>query len=76
MTTNISSLLRMITLFMGGYLYLINEKYQSLKMFKIYNAEVENQLNRKIKVVSLTVVVRTMADTIAQVDVQDFLLIF
>ena len=30
-----------------GYLYLI----QSLDMFKIYKAEVENQLNRKIKIV-------------------------
>ena len=34
-----------------GYLYLLHEKSQSLDMFKIYKAEVENQLNRKIKVV-------------------------
>ena len=34
-----------------GYLYLIHEKSQSLDLFKIYKDEVENQLNRKIKVV-------------------------
>ena len=34
-----------------GYLYLIHEKSQSLKMFKIYKTEVENQPNRKIKAV-------------------------
>jgi len=34
-----------------GYLYLFHEKSQSLNMFKIYKAEVENQLNRKIKVI-------------------------
>jgi len=33
------------------YLYLIHEKSQSLDMFKIYKAEVENQQNRKIKTV-------------------------
>ena len=34
-----------------GYLYLIHEKSQSLDVFKAYKAEVENQLNRKIKAV-------------------------
>ena len=34
-----------------GYLYLLHEKFQSLDMFKIYKAEVKNQLNKKIKVV-------------------------
>jgi len=34
-----------------GYLYLLHEKSQSLDMFKIYKAEVKNQLNRKIKAV-------------------------
>jgi len=34
-----------------GYLYLLHEKSQSLDMFKIYKAKVENQLNRKIKAV-------------------------
>ena len=33
------------------YLYLLHEKSQSLDIFKIYKAEVENQLNRKIKAV-------------------------
>lgn len=33
------------------YLYLIKEKSESLDVFKIFKAEVENQLNRKIKVV-------------------------
>ncbi|KAL4554216.1 hypothetical protein LXL04_037399 [Taraxacum kok-saghyz] len=33
------------------YLYLINEKSESLEMFKAFKAEVENQLDRKIKVV-------------------------
>ncbi|GJV17704.1 putative RNA-directed DNA polymerase [Tanacetum coccineum] len=33
------------------YLFLINEKSESLEMFKTFKAEVENQLNRKIKVV-------------------------
>ncbi|KAG8480618.1 hypothetical protein CXB51_024788 [Gossypium anomalum] len=32
-----------------GYLYLIHEKSQSLDVFKTYKAEVENQLNKKIK---------------------------
>ena len=35
----------------NGYLYLLHKKFQSLDMFKIYKAEVENQLNKKIKVV-------------------------
>ncbi|KAI5338099.1 hypothetical protein L3X38_017370 [Prunus dulcis] len=34
-----------------GYVYLIIEKSKALKMFKIYKAEVENQLDSKIKVV-------------------------
>ena len=34
-----------------GYLYLIHEKSQSLNMFKIYKAKVENQQNEKIKAV-------------------------
>ena len=34
-----------------GYLYLIKEKSQSLDMFKAFKAEVENQLNKRIKVV-------------------------
>jgi len=34
-----------------GYLYLIHEKSQSIDMFKIYKAEVENQQNRMIKAV-------------------------
>ncbi|GJR88471.1 putative zinc finger, CCHC-type containing protein [Tanacetum coccineum] len=33
------------------YLFLIIEKSESLEMFKTFKAEVENQLNRKIKVV-------------------------
>ncbi|KAL4591583.1 hypothetical protein LXL04_004552 [Taraxacum kok-saghyz] len=33
------------------YLYLIKEKSESLEMFKTFKAEVENQLDRKIKVV-------------------------
>jgi len=33
------------------YLYLIHEKSQSLDIFKIYKAEVENHQNRKIKIV-------------------------
>ena len=37
--------------FRYGCLYLFHEKSQSLNMFKIYKAEVENQLKRKIKVV-------------------------
>ncbi|GMI70291.1 hypothetical protein HRI_000698400 [Hibiscus trionum] len=32
-----------------GYLYLIHEKSQSLDVFKSYKAEVENQLNKRIK---------------------------
>ena len=34
-----------------GYVYLIKEKYDALDVFKIFKAEVENQLERKIKVV-------------------------
>ena len=34
-----------------GYLYLLYEKSQTLNMIKIYKAEVENQLNRKIKTI-------------------------
>ena len=34
-----------------GYVYLITEKSKALEMFKIYKAEVENQLDSKIKVV-------------------------
>ncbi|GJS69241.1 putative zinc finger, CCHC-type containing protein [Tanacetum coccineum] len=33
------------------YLFFINEKSKSLEMFKTFKAEVENQLDRKIKVV-------------------------
>ena len=32
-----------------GYLYLIHDKSQSLNMLKNYKAEVENQLNKRIK---------------------------
>ena len=32
-----------------GYIYLIKEKFQSLNMFKAFEAEVENQLNKRIK---------------------------
>jgi len=56
-----------------GYLYLLHEKSQSLNMFKMYKAEVENQLNRKIKTVDLIVVVSTTADTTDQVNVQNHL---
>ena len=34
-----------------GYLYLIHEKAQALEVFKIFEAEVENQLGKKIKAV-------------------------
>ena len=34
-----------------GYLYLIHEKSQSLDVFKAFKAEVENQLDKKIKAV-------------------------
>ncbi|CAL2240845.1 unnamed protein product [Prunus armeniaca] len=34
-----------------GYVYLISEKSKALDMFKVYKAEVENQLDSKIKVV-------------------------
>ncbi|GJY35077.1 putative zinc finger, CCHC-type containing protein [Tanacetum coccineum] len=33
------------------YLFIINEKFESLEMFKTFKAEIENQLDRKIKVV-------------------------
>ena len=32
-----------------SYVYLIREKYEALDVFKIYQVEVENQLNRQIK---------------------------
>ena len=31
------------------YVYLLNSKYEALNFFKIYKAEAENQLDRKIK---------------------------
>ena len=31
------------------YVYLIHEKYEAQNVFKIYKAEVENQLNKRIK---------------------------
>ena len=31
------------------YVYLLNTKYEALHYFKIYKAEVENQLEKKIK---------------------------
>ena len=34
-----------------GYLYLINEKSESLDAFKNFKAEVENQLSKKIKAI-------------------------
>ena len=34
-----------------GYLYLIHQKAQALEVFKIFKAEVENQLGKKIKAV-------------------------
>lgn len=34
-----------------GYLYLLNEKSQSLDVFKTFKVEVENQLNKTIKTV-------------------------
>ena len=40
-----------ILLFVDGYIYLIYEKLQSLDMFKIFNTEVENQLNKRIKII-------------------------
>lgn len=57
-----------------GYLYLIHEKSQSLDMFKIYNTEVENHLNRNIKAVRSDR--GGMADMTDQVDIHDHLLIF
>ena len=56
-----------------GYLCLIDGKSQSLDMFKICKAEVENQLNRKIKTVRSDRSSETMTDTMDQVDVQDHL---
>nr|GEV36126.1 putative zinc finger, CCHC-type [Tanacetum cinerariifolium] len=35
------------------YLFLINKKFESLDMFKTFKTEVENQLDRKVKVVRL-----------------------
>ena len=32
-------------------IYIIYEKLQSLDMFKIFNTEVENKLNKRIKIV-------------------------
>ena len=52
-----------------GYLYLLHEKSQSLDMFKMYKAEVENQLNRKLKSLDLIVTVRTIPDMKDRVDV-------
>ena len=34
-----------------GYIFLLHEQSEALEVFKIYQAEVENQLDRKIKVV-------------------------
>ena len=34
---------------MYSYVYLIRENFEALDVFKIYKAEVENQLNRRIK---------------------------
>ena len=65
---NISSLLRTTTLIMGAYTYYMRN-LKSLNMFKIYKAEVENQLNRKIKAVRSDMVVSTMTDTTDQVDI-------
>ena len=33
------------------YVFLLHEKSEALKVFKVYKAEVENQLDRKIRVV-------------------------
>ena len=49
MITDTSSFLQTYSRY--EYLYLIHEKSQTLDMFKIYKVEVENQQNRKIKVV-------------------------
>ena len=53
-----------------GYLYLIHEKSQSLEL-KLKISRIE-----RLKPLDLTVAVSSMADTTAQVDVQDFLSIF
>lgn len=34
-----------------GYVFLLHEKSEALKAFKVYKAEVKNQLDRKIKIV-------------------------
>jgi hypothetical protein len=33
------------------YVYLLKTKYEDIDLFNIYNAEVENQLERKIKMI-------------------------
>ena len=45
-------------------------------MFKKYKVEVENQQNRKLKPLDLTVMESTMADTMDQVDFQNLLPIY
>ena len=58
-----------------GYLYLIHEKSQSLEVFKSFKVEVENQLNKRIKTLDLTVVVNTMESMTVQVNnIRDHLL--
>jgi len=58
------------------YLYLIYEKFQSLDMFKMYKAELKINIIERLKLLDLTMVVSTMADTTDHLDVQNFLLIF
>ena len=54
-----------------GYLYLIHDKSQSLDMFKTYNAELKiNWIERRLKLLDLTVVMSTMTNTMDQTDVQ------
>ena len=55
-----------------GYLYLLHEKSQSLKIYKVV---VENQLKRKLNPLGLIMVVNAMVDTTYEVDVQNHLLI-
>ncbi|KAK9683434.1 hypothetical protein RND81_10G141100 [Saponaria officinalis] len=58
-----------------GYIYLIHEKSESLDMFKDFKAEVELQLNKRIKVVRSDRGVNTTVDMMAQENnVQDHLL--
>ena len=61
-----------------GYLDLIHEKSQSLNVFKTFKVEVKNKLNKrikKIKTLSLTMVVNTLVDLMDQVNnVMDHLL--